>query len=288
MDRLGWSEHAHTDHLADDIALTVVDAPLADDVTFALDGPTTFSLSVFLQGRGTLSARGVPPVDVAPGTAILFRCRDRASGVNTLHGGRQFQFIDVRFEGGFLRRMDDTDLGLWNAHPLDATDLLLAGFPASSHLLRLAAEIMVASRTDTIARRLILHGKVIEALGAAIETLSRRREPGGILRPSDRSKVEQARARLEQRYEENWTIGRLAREVGLGEKPLKFGFRELVGLPIHAYLTKIRLDTAARHLDGGMNVTDAALAVGFGNLSHFSKVFREAKGVRPSLYARRR
>ena len=34
-------------------------------------------------------------------------------------------------------------------------------------------------------------------------------------------------------------------------------------------------------LEAGYSVTDAALATGFGNLSHFSKSFRQAKGVAP-------
>ena len=38
-------------------------------------------------------------------------------------------------------------------------------------------------------------------------------------------------------------------------------------------------------LAAGSSVTEAAYAVGFDNLSHFSKVFREAKGVLPSRYS---
>ena len=90
----------------------------------------------------------------------------------------------------------------------------------------------------------------------------------------------------EQQFEEPWTIERLARTVGLNERDLKAGFRRLVGRSIHAHLRNVRLEAAASMLRDGRTVTDAALAAGFGNLSHFSKTFRESKGVAPREYAR--
>jgi transcriptional regulator GlxA family with amidase domain len=74
---------------------------------------------------------------------------------------------------------------------------------------------------------------------------------------------------------------RLAREVGLSEKKLKAGFRQVAGRSVHAYLREVRLEAAASMLEAGYSVTETALATGFANLSHFSKSFRQARGVAP-------
>ena len=39
-------------------------------------------------------------------------------------------------------------------------------------------------------------------------------------------------------------------------------------------------------LDSGANVTEAAFAVGYSSLSHFSKAFEVEKGILPSDYVR--
>ena len=45
------------------------------------------------------------------------------------------------------------------------------------------------------------------------------------------------------------------------------------------------MDTAADMLAKGASVTETAYAVGFSSLSHFSKVFRNAKGAAPKQWA---
>jgi AraC-like DNA-binding protein len=52
----------------------------------------------------------------------------------------------------------------------------------------------------------------------------------------------------------------------------------------HQYLLGLRLRGAARLLRDGAAVTDAALANGFENLSHFSRTFRRRFGVSPRRY----
>ncbi len=292
LERLGWTDHARIHRPAADVTLVIIDAPLDRDVTIELEGPTTFSLSIFLEGSGTLSVRGLPPVEISPGMAVLFASGGHSSGVNTLRGGHQFRVVDMRFEESFLIRSAGAELGpsgtsLMQAAEVGSSGVFLAGFSASREMIRLAGEIADATGSATLAERLVLQGKAIAVLGAAFDALDRTTESVR-LRPQDRIKIERARTLIEQRYNEDWTIARLAREIGLGEKLLKHAFRAVVGRPVHAHLTSVRLEAAGRELAGGKSVTDAALAVGFTNLSHFSKVFRAAKGVSPSRYARHR
>ncbi len=50
-----------------------------------------------------------------------------------------------------------------------------------------------------------------------------------------------------------------------------------IGRSIHSCLRTARLNAAAALLSSGMSVTEAAYTVGFDNLSHFSKAFRQEK-----------
>lgn len=107
-----------------------------------------------------------------------------------------------------------------------------------------------------------------------------------MFKPDDREKVIQTQNLIANSYHLDWTISKLARQVGLNERKLKEGFRHMVGNSVRAYLREVRLEAAARLLLDGESVTQAALSVGFESLSHFSKIFAAAKGVPPSRYLR--
>jgi len=62
-------------------------------------------------------------------------------------------------------------------------------------------------------------------------------------------------------------------------------FSQEMGRGIFQYLRALRLERAADLLrEGKMNVTQAALAVGYSSPSHFSTAFHEAYGCCPGLY----
>lgn len=66
-------------------------------------------------------------------------------------------------------------------------------------------------------------------------------------------------------------------------------FSAVIGVSPHQYLVRSRLRHAARLLaDGGREVTDVALDVGFADLSNFIRTFRRAAGVPPGAFRRLR
>ncbi len=166
-------------------------------------------------------------------------------------------------------------------------DALLAGYRTSPALAGIARDVMNC-RLGGPARRLYLQAKALEALAALIAAgdVMQSRHLG--LRPRDHERVREAASLLAARYSEPWTIASLARAVGLNEKKLKAGFRALVGRTVHAYLEDTRLGAAAHLLAGGAtSVTEAALAAGYANPSHFAKLFRRRHGVSPARWLRR-
>jgi AraC family transcriptional regulator len=99
-------------------------------------------------------------------------------------------------------------------------------------------------------------------------------------------RVDAVRQHLDRNFGAEQKLAWLARSVGMS--PFHFAriFRELVGIPPHSYLRRIRLQQAARGLREGASVTEACFTSGFQNLSHFSRQFYRHFGVRPSEYTR--
>ena len=61
-------------------------------------------------------------------------------------------------------------------------------------------------------------------------------------------------------------------------------FKNAVGMPPHAYLTRLRLERSKKMLSGDAAVSDVALRAGFCDQSHFSRNFKGAYGVTPGEY----
>lgn len=100
-----------------------------------------------------------------------------------------------------------------------------------------------------------------------------------------RERIEQVCALLARDLENPPTLEMLAAEVGCGVFHLSRTFSQHVGQTVPQYLRQLRLERAAQLLKGGRcNVTEAAVAVGYSSLSHFSKAFWEAYGCCPGLY----
>ncbi len=101
-----------------------------------------------------------------------------------------------------------------------------------------------------------------------------------------RERIERACAILARDLENPPTLEMLAREVGCGAFHLSRTFSQQVGQTVPQYLRQLRLERAAKLLrEGRHNVTEAAMAVGYSSLSHFSKAFWEAFGCCPGLYS---
>jgi AraC-like DNA-binding protein len=84
---------------------------------------------------------------------------------------------------------------------------------------------------------------------------------------------------------EPWTIDRLAREVTVSRATLARRFPTLVGLTPAAYLTRWRMDLAARQLrDTDQPIDVIAGRVGYTSEYAFSRAFSRARSVPPGRY----
>jgi AraC-like DNA-binding protein len=77
----------------------------------------------------------------------------------------------------------------------------------------------------------------------------------------------------------------LARESGLSRFQVLRGFARATGLTPHAYLVQRRIDNARRLIARGTSLAEAAIASGFADQSHMTRVFVRKYGFSPGVYA---
>ncbi len=76
----------------------------------------------------------------------------------------------------------------------------------------------------------------------------------------------------------------VARAVGASPTYLTDVFRRAEGVPLHRYLTQLRLARALVELHHAHDLTNLSLDLGFSSHSHFTAVFRRAFGCTPSQF----
>ena len=98
--------------------------------------------------------------------------------------------------------------------------------------------------------------------------------------------VGQALAVLHREPREPWTVGRLARVVGLSRSVFAERFTVMIGQPPMQYLALWRMQLASRLLLEGRLVASVASAVGYESEAAFSRAFKKLVGRPPPTWRR--
>jgi AraC-like DNA-binding protein len=132
---------------------------------------------------------------------------------------------------------------------------------------------------DVTALQLI--ADVLEAAFARHGPPRRRLRSGTDADHADRA--EAAKTYLSGRLSERITLDDVARAVHASPFHLARVFQQRTGVPVHRYLTRLRLRAALEQLaDGADDLTALSLELGFSSHSHFTGAFRREFGRTPS------
>jgi AraC-like DNA-binding protein len=157
----------------------------------------------------------------------------------------------------------------------------------SSAIKLILNEIINCRYRDEV-KMIYLEGKVLELIAVYLDELiyeNGRLNSSARLSSSDIKSLHNARRILDENITFPPTLEKLARLVCLNRYKLKTGFKELFGLPVHAYIIDKRLEMARFLMeDKKLKVTEAVLLVGYSDASHFAEKFRKKYGVNPSEY----
>ncbi len=254
--------------------------------------PESLELCLNLAGYGSVAcAESVVKFEAL--TAGLF-----VPGKNALRAwrdaGQQHRFITLQFSARYLRQhLADCDGAL---HPLVEAFMRHGAGPAGLgeiHRLTMEQERLISQLLHPpvfqAARALWYQSKVLQLM---VDFFFERRGADELFcdrqKRLARERVDRVVAILRARLAEPPSLKEIGREAGCSPFYLSRTFSRETSMTIPQYLRKIRMGRAAQLLESGnYNVTEAALAVGYSSLSHFSLAFCQTMGCCPGLYPMR-
>ncbi len=89
---------------------------------------------------------------------------------------------------------------------------------------------------------------------------------------------------LQQHYAQALSLTDMSRQFGYTPQYLSSLFHRDTGMTIQTFLQRLRVEAACRLMDSTLSISNIAQAVGYSDSKHFSKVFRQHKGLSPREY----
>ncbi|MFZ5674105.1 MAG: AraC family transcriptional regulator [Pseudomonadota bacterium] len=226
-----------------------------------------FGIGVIHQGAQK-SASGRGPVEAGPGDAITVNPGEVHDGVPIGDLGRSWRmlYFDPDVIAGVVADMSEGGTRLFEFQDPVIRDARIAD------RFRALYAAMTEGEAGTVARE-----EMIFILLAALRPRhAGAAAPGAIAR---------AREMIEADPSLPVTLDDLARECGLGKFQLLRGFCKATGLTPHAFLMQRRIGLARRLIAGRLPLAEAAVAAGFADQSHMTRLFVRTYGLTPRSYA---
>jgi len=155
----------------------------------------------------------------------------------------------------------------------------------SPKIQEVALEIIESDVPDTLAD-FFFKIKAEELICLTLKELLKREKPTlHVLNEIDVEKIYKARDAILNEIHVPPVIRNLASQIGMSESKFKRLFKQIFGNSFFSYYQKFRMKEAARLLkENKMSVSEVGYALGFSNLSHFTKVFEEHNGIKPKAF----
>lgn len=220
-----------------------------------------------------------------PGRIYIMAAPKAAIGLYDVPIGTRFKGLDIRVDIALWQKLGAADVlsSLDENHSLHmacGNGTWVGILPVPPQLLAVARALFDSAMLES--DDLAFEARALDIINASISAM-RRAQPTASIPPRDRRLLQRARDLMIAELAKPWTLSELAREAGLTEKRLKTGFKSIYGYAVYTFLQEQRLLEARRLIESGnVNVTQAALAVGYGNSSHFSQLFLRRFGIQPS------
>jgi AraC family transcriptional regulator len=92
---------------------------------------------------------------------------------------------------------------------------------------------------------------------------------------------------IDAHLDEDLSLARLAAVAGLGTTHFQALFKQSMGLPVHQYVVRRRVEHALRALQqGNRSIAEIAAASGFAHQSHLARWMQRLLGVTPAALLR--
>ena len=102
-----------------------------------------------------------------------------------------------------------------------------------------------------------------------------------VVQHTDQSLYQQLTEYIEEHLEEDLSLEALSKQFFVSKYHIAHVFKDNVGLSIHQYITKKRLNLCKEAIEGQMKITEAFQMYGFGDYSSFYRAFKKEFGISP-------
>jgi AraC-like DNA-binding protein len=219
--------------------------------------------------------------------AILFRPSGRRAAY-TIKAGAKFHSAGYGLEVGRVRRLFDGNV------PKALSDLVepevgssrVVAMRGNRFMSGLVGALFACGLNGPL-RSLMIEGAVIQLLAmqaaAADQPAVRQGRPDPTV--AERDALQAARTRLLADMRQPPTLGELAVAVGLTEKRLNAGFKQLFGATVFETLRNERLEHARIALQSAkVSLKEIAFRVGYNHVPNFANAFSARYGAPPRQY----
>ncbi|MEH2180227.1 AraC family transcriptional regulator [Nostoc sp.] len=165
-------------------------------------------------------------------------------------------------------------------------------YPRTTPAIQGVAQQIINCPYQGIIKRIYLQGKVMELIGLQLAPILIEQsglQPSPRLQANTISRIHHAREILLFCLENPPSLLKLAQQVGVSDRTLRRGFKELFGTTVFGYLTDKRMEKAEQWLRGNTyngqcqyTVAEVANLVGYSNPAHFAATFKRKFGITPS------
>lgn len=211
--------------------------------------------------------------------------------------GQQYLSVDVHLDSSLLAELiDSADMTL--PQPVrqllvancDGNELSLEDYRSFTNPVTITPAIQTAlwqilqCPYKGLIHQLYLEAKSLELIALFFEAVAENSPAHPCLNRDDLERIHHARHVLQSNLHTPPGLIELARQVGLNDRKLKAGFRQVFDTTVFGYLTQLRMEKARQLLAQQRSVAAVAAAVGYTSPTAFSGAFRRKFGITPKAY----
>jgi AraC-like DNA-binding protein len=207
--------------------------------------------------------------------------------------GQDYQSVDIHLNPALLAALTDshratrppalTQMLAGRNEPGEGNPLCLNPVPITPAMQTTLWQILQCPYQG-LTRTLFLEAKSLELMALFFQAWEEDGATKQGLNQYDLECVYHARYILQNNLQNPPTLMDLARQVGLNERKLREGFRQVFDTTVFGYLTQQRMATACQLLVQQRSVAVVAAAVGYASPTAFSGAFQRQFGVAPKAY----
>lgn len=231
------------------------------DFVFSNDSRISDGFVCFIEGHGTLKIEGVGLFNIQPGSFVRYKKGDRYL-INVANSSLYYTSdidISVSSESDFPRHV------LCTSSELSELEKIYRVWCEQDEYCYVQTRILLLRFLMELSRRIraIPHGSSAH--------------------------LNSALAYIHRHCNENFSLSDLASSCNVSESYLRNSFREELGISVMQYRENLRIERAkAMLVSGEHRIKEIASLLGYCDIYHFSRKFKQATGVCPTEFSRAR